>query len=957
MFQLLLSDAGYRVITAGTGEEALAYLDLVTPDLVLLDLMLPGVSGYDIARQIKESPERPFIPIILVTARGDQQTKVSGLDAGADDLLVKPVEFAELLARVRAMLRLQRSQRSLQAEQRKTELLLHLTRDLGTSLNLDQLLTHFLERLADSVGAVRASIVLVMPSGNRFYSSTHAQPGLPLDQLMRESLVGWVLRERQTVVIEETRDDPRWIMAPDDPNLVRSAAAVPILRDDQLFGAITLVHHTPGHFTEEHTDLLTSVAAQCAIALENAELFQLTSSQKTQLERRTEELQRLNQISQLLTELMRPDQLLRLVVHLIHMTFDYPMVSILLREGDLLVVRASAGSIGVEAQAGMSVPVGNGITGWVAAHHEPLSVPDVRLDPRFQQLAAGDQTRAELAVPIMSAREVVGVLDVMSATPNVFSQNDERLLQTLAGQIGVALQNARLFDTEKRRVRQLGQVNDLSVALTARLDPNEHLRIAAEAMTTIFEIERCGILVNGLHHSPSVRVVLSGRQRLDILREYNSFRMSMQQVAGLIELRTPQVIADVHCDERFEPLQGTLRNQGIDSLVLAPMISGGQPIGLIVIDASGRQDQFGQAELALLETVASLISQVLENARLYRQVEDERSTLDAVLDGAADPILLIGPQNELLLKNRAAVAQLGLNGTTGQPLSELIAQPDLLQVLSARNGDTPIAAHEVTLPQGETFSISVAPVRGSGTELLGRVAVLQDITAIKELERREQERIRNVFRRYVSPQVAEEVLVGGGDLGEPVERDLVVLFADLRNYTGLTEGLPPRVLVEQVLNRYFTAMTEVLYRHGGTIDKFLGDGIIGVFGWPISREDDLPRSLLAAVDLQRAFAELSRGWRSELGFEIGMGIGVGFGRAVVGNIGSAQRLDYTLVGDVVNTASRLSGLARAGQIIVSYHLVDGLPPVWRAPWPLRPLDRVSLKGKQEPHLIYEIGYQ
>ncbi len=957
MFQLLLSDAGYRVITAGTGEEALAYLDLVTPDLVLLDLMLPGVSGYDIARQIKESPSRPFIPIILVTARGDQQTKVSGLDAGADDLLVKPVEFAELLARVRAMLRLQRSQRSLQAEQRKTELLLHLTRTLGTSLNLDNLLTRFLERLADAVGAVRASIVLVLPSGNRFYSSTAAQPGMSIEQLIRNSLVGWVLRQRQTAVIEDTRDDPRWITTPEDPQLVRSAAAVPILRDDQLFGAITLVHHTPSHFTEEHVDLLTSVAAQCAIALENAELFQLTSSQKTQLERRAEELQRLNQISQLLTELMRPDQLLRLVVHLIHMTFGYPMVSILLREGERLVVRASAGSIGAEAQTGISVPIGNGITGWVAANHEPLSVPDVQHDPRFRQLASGDQTRAELAVPILGAREVVGVLDVMSPTPQVFSQNDERLLQTLAGQIGVALQNTRLFDTEKRRVRQLGQVNDLSVALTARLDPNEHLRIAAEAMTTIFEIERCGILINGPHHTPSARVVLSGRQRLDILREYNAFRVTMQQLAGLIELRAPQVIADVGCDERFAPILPALRGQTIASLVLAPMISGGLPIGLIVIDASGRQEHFGQAELALLETVASLISQVLENARLYRQVEDERSTLDAVLDGAADPILLIGPHDELLLKNRAAVAQLGLDGATGQPLAELITQPDLLQVLSAaRNGDTPAAAHEVTLPEGETFSISVAPVRGSGTELLGRVAVLQDITAIKELERREQERIRSVFRRYVSPQVAEEVLAGGADLGEPVERDLVVLFADLRNYTGLTEGLPPRVLVERVLNRYFTAITEVLYRHGGTIDKFLGDGIIGVFGWPISREDDLPRSLLAAVDLQRAFAELSRTWRAELGFEIGMGVGMGFGQAVVGNIGSVQRLDYTLVGDVVNTASRLSGLAHPGQIIVSFHLVDALPADWRAPWPLRPLDRVPLKGKQEPHLIYEIGY-
>lgn len=957
MFQLLLSDAGYRVITAGSGEEALAYLALVTPDLILLDLMLPGINGYEIARQIKAHTERPFIPIILVTARGDQQTKVDGLDAGADDLLVKPVEFAELLARVRAMLRLQRSQRSLQAEQRKTELLLRLTRDLATTLDLNELLTHFLIRLSEAVGAVRASIVLVLPSGVRFFSSVNGQPLLPVERQIGEGLAGHVLRERRALLIEETRDDPRWLVTSEEHERVRCVAAVPILREDQIYGVITLVHPTPGYFTPEHLDLLGSVAAQCAIALENAELFRLTHSQKTLLERHTEELQRLNQISQLLTELMRPDQLMRLVVHLVHMTFGYPMVTILLREGERLVVRASAGAIGSEAAVGASLALGQGISGWVAAHRQMLAVPDLRADPRFVSLGGAEQARAELAVPIMSAREVVGVLDAMSGEPGAFTPHDERLLQTLAGQIGVALQNARLFDTERRRMRQLAQVNDLSVALTARLDPNENLRVAAEAMTSIFEIERCGVMVQRPNQPPSIRVVLSGRQRLDILREYNAFRITVQQLAASLDLRAPQLIADVLCDERLAPIQAALRAQHIGSLALAPMVGAGLPLGLIVLDLSGRVELFGQAELSLLETVASLVAQVLENTRLYRQVEDERSTLDAVLDGAADPILLIGPRDELLLKNRAAIKQLGLNGQTGQPLAEQIRQPDLLQLLAAgRNGDAPSQANEVTLPDGETFSVSVAPVRSANAELIGRVAVLQDITPIKELERREQERIRSVFRRYVSPQVAEEVLATGGDLGEPVERDLVVLFADLRNYTSLTEGLPPRVLVEQVLNRYFTSTTEVLYRHGGTIDKFLGDGVIGVFGWPLAREDDLPRALRAAVDLQLAFAALSQTWQAELGIAIGMGVGVGFGRAVVGNIGSAQRLDYTLVGDVVNTASRLSSLAAAGQIMVSHLLVEALPPGWRPPWPLVPLERVALKGKQEPHQIYEIAY-
>ncbi len=211
MLQLLLSDAGYRVSLASSGEEALAYLDLITPDLVLLDLMLPGIHGQDVTARIKADTAKPFIPVILVTGQNDQRSKVMSLDAGADDFLSKPVEFAELLARVRGMLRLQRSQRSLRAEQRKTELLLHLIRELGATLDLDQLLTHFLDRLADSIGAVRASIILTQHDRPHLYSSTRNGSITPLEDILRDGIAGWVLREREPAIIDDTRDDTRWV--------------------------------------------------------------------------------------------------------------------------------------------------------------------------------------------------------------------------------------------------------------------------------------------------------------------------------------------------------------------------------------------------------------------------------------------------------------------------------------------------------------------------------------------------------------------------------------------------------------------------------------------------------------------------------------------------------------------------------------------------------------------------
>src|SRR5690606_2748190 len=117
---------------------------------------------------------------------------------------------------------------------------------------------------------------------------------------------------------------------------VRSVASMPVMREGRALGVITLVHHLPNYFADEHIDLLHSVAAQSAVALESAQLYSLTHHQKKLIERRAEELQRVNEMSQHLTELMRPEQLMRLVVHMVQHVFGYAQVTIMLNEGSQL---------------------------------------------------------------------------------------------------------------------------------------------------------------------------------------------------------------------------------------------------------------------------------------------------------------------------------------------------------------------------------------------------------------------------------------------------------------------------------------------------------------------------------------------------------------------------------------------------------------------------------------------
>lgn len=787
-----LGEAGYALTILKSGGEALAYLQEKTPDLVVVDHFLPDIDGQELIAELKAHESRPFTPAILITASEDLQSRVTALDAGADDVLVKPVEIAELLARVRSLLRLQRSQRSLQAEQRKTQLLLHLTRELGGTSDLEALLTRFLDHLADAVGAVRASIILTDPNDESIscYSNSRNPASPLLGEVLKDGVAGWALREKEPIIIDDTRTDSRWIGDASYHRTVRSVASMPVMREGRALGVITLVHHLPNYFAAEHIDLLHSVAAQSAVALESAQLYSLTHHQKKLIERRAEELQRVNEMSQHLTELMRPEQLMRLVVHMVQHVFDYAQVTIMLNQGDYLLVQSRAGKLEGPLPQSDREELRAGVNGWVFSNNRLYRIDDFRFEQRFRPTSSdAPWVCSKLVVPLVQRHEAFGTLDVQSSEPYAFGPNDEAILSTIVNQFGVAL----------------------------------------------------------------------------------------------------------------------------------------------------------------------------GNARLYRTIEDERSRLDAVLRSAADPILMIGPNNELLLANPAAQERLGINlkDGYGKPIESQIAHTRLVELLTSLGRDSDGRAREsieVELPPDCIYSLSVSPVAGTDEKKLGSVAVLQDITALRLLERREQERLRSVFRRYVSPVVAEQLLEAGTEFGLATERWVVVLCIDMRDFTTLAERVSPLILVDQILNPYFSLMTQVVHQYDGTIDKFLGDGMLAVFGSPISHADDPQRALQASIELQRVFQPLHDAWKHELGVEITIGIGVSYGPAVVGNIGSEERLDYTLIGDVVNTASRLCGMAKAGQVIVSHHLVETLPVDDEFHACLCPLGEVMLKGKQDPHLIYEVNY-
>jgi adenylate cyclase len=212
------------------------------------------------------------------------------------------------------------------------------------------------------------------------------------------------------------------------------------------------------------------------------------------------------------------------------------------------------------------------------------------------------------------------------------------------------------------------------------------------------------------------------------------------------------------------------------------------------------------------------------------------------------------------------------------------------------------------------------------------------------------ETARSSLSRYVSPDVALKLSAGGaGALGAPATRQVAVLFADIVGFTGLTERAKPDEVIA-LLSAFHARMCDVVFAHGGTLDKFIGDGLMATFGTLADEPDAAARALACAAALERAVAE--PGWRPATfaGQEIRLGIGVHAGEAVVGNVGNARRLEFTVVGDTVNVASRLERLTRQHDVCIAVSgaclAAAGGPE--RAPLALEPRGPASIRGRQEP---------
>lgn len=509
-------------------------------------------------------------------------------------------------------------------ERDRLELLYKVTRDLTRELDLEELLHRLLQGAAESVRAEHGTILLL---GARRESpraiSLQGEPDADVETLLEQGLAGWVVQEMEGALIPNVNQDPRWLPV---KHPVGSAIAVPILHGETAWGAMTMTHSEEAFFTPADLSLLRAIAEQASVALEATHLYETQR-------RRAVQLQTVSEVMGNILSILDLDDLLAEVVHLVRERFGYGHVHIFTLDdaGEQVILSAGTDPQNPFWQArGGRLPLDEGLVGWVARQGEAAIVGDIRQDPRF--LSDHADVLSEMAVPLRVSGEVVGVLDVQSEQMEAFDEEDEFILHTLADQIAMALESARLYAAEQEEAWVLNALLQVAQNIAGARDLDELLEVVVRLVPLLVGVERCVLLLRDWDEGVFEAIHGYGVQQeaLDAMRFGPGEAPVLDRVAE--QARPVALVARNEGGSLPAAMWDTL---GGGTVWLFPLLTGGEVSSVLVLGLDLPGQHLGSRQHTILSGITHQAGIAIEEARLRGQAA-EQQRLEQELDLARE---------------------------------------------------------------------------------------------------------------------------------------------------------------------------------------------------------------------------------------------------------------------------------------------------------------------------------
>ncbi|MEH2265149.1 GAF domain-containing protein [Nostoc sp.] len=656
-------------------------------------------------------------------------------------------------------------------------------------------------------------------------------------------------------------------------------------------------------------------------------------------------------------------------------------------------------------------PITVGIPGHVASTGQYLNISETHSHPLFSpelEKQMGYKIHNILCMPVISSKNhTVAVVQLANKTGNVpFDRDDEERFRDFAASIGIILESCQSFYVAARNQRGATALLRATQTLGQSLDLEATLQIVMEQARILMQADRSTLFLYRKDMSELWTKVSAAADATNLLEIHIPVNRG---IAGYVASTGEALnISDVYKDPRFDPTTDRKTGYVTRNILCLPVFNSANELIGVTQLINKQQNSFTASDEEFMRAFNTQAGIALENARLFENVLLEKQYQKDILQSLSDAVISTDMAGQIVTINDAALELLGCpikntNTKTNKllweqnligrlvwevvpienlqmrledslktgakhyvPEESLIVgvsqvnnptQNSILAVRDRTNPDVFIPWNLSLTPQSEfltpdevqtlerSTNLTVNPLTNPEGGVRGGLVVLEDISREK--------RMKTTMSRYLTPHVAEQVMALGEDalmVGE--RKEVTVLFSDIRGYTTLTENLGAAEVVS-LLNQYFETMVEAVFNYEGTLDKFIGDALMAVFGAPLPlTENHAWRAVQSALDMRQRLEEFNKRRIIQAQPQIHIGIGISSGEVVSGNIGSRKRMDYTVIGDGVNLSSRLETVTKeyGCDIILSeftYQLCSDR--IW-----VRQLDKIRVKGKHQAVNIYEL---